>query len=73
MDLRDFLNRLEVVKGSGGDEYVCKCPAHDDRTASLCVREGEKGIVLKCQAGCPTDAVLAHMAVSYTHLFCFAN
>ena len=64
MDLREFLSRLEGVKAGSGGEYICKCPAHDDRTASLCVRDGEKGIVLKCQAGCPTEAVLAQMGLN---------
>lgn len=69
MDLREFLSRLEGVKAGSGGEYICKCPAHDDRTASLCVRDGEKGIVLKCQAGCPTEAVLARMGLKMRDLF----
>ena len=83
MDIRDFLGRLRVESGpNGSGEYMCKCPAHDDKTASLCVKDGDKGIVLKCQAGCDTEAVLGAMglkmrdlfhesgtqAVSYTHL-----
>lgn len=69
MDIRDFLARLKGVRGSGSGEYVCKCPAHDDRTASLCVRDGDKGIVLKCQAGCSTEAVLASMGLKMADLF----
>ena len=48
MDIRDFLSRLRVDSGPNGKgEYMCRCPAHDDKNASLCVRDGEKGIVLK--------------------------
>lgn len=49
---------IEVAKGGG--DVMCKCPAHDDGTASLHVKRGEKQpVIMKCQAGCETDAVLA--------------
>lgn len=70
MDIREFLSRLHVASGpNGSGEYMCRCPAHDDKTASLCVRDGDKGIVLKCQAGCETKAVLAAMGLSLRDLF----
>lgn len=70
MDIRDFLSRLRVESGpNGSGEYMCRCPAHDDKTASLCVKEGDKGIVLKCQAGCDTDAVLNAMGLKMRDLF----
>lgn len=70
MDIRDFLSRLHIESGpNGSGEYMCKCPAHDDKTASLCVKEGDKGIVLKCQAGCATEAVLGAMGLKMRDLF----
>jgi hypothetical protein len=36
-----------------------RCPAHDDKTASLSVNQGERGVVMHCHAGCSTNAVLA--------------
>ena len=70
MDLKEFLSRLHVDRGPNvNGEYMCRCPAHDDKTASLCVREGQRGIVLKCQAGCVTNAVVAAMGLSMSDLF----
>ena len=70
MDLKEFLSRLHVDRGPNANgEYMCRCPAHDDKTASLCVREGQRGIVLKCQAGCVTNAVVAAMGLSMSDLF----
>lgn len=70
MDIRDFLGRLHIESGpNGSGEYMCKCPAHDDKTASLCVKDGDKGIVLKCQAGCDTEAVLGAMGLKMRDLF----
>ena len=70
MDIRDFISRLKVESGPNGQgEYMCRCPAHDDKNASLCVKEGSKGIVLKCQAGCATDSVLSAMGLKMADLF----
>ena len=70
MDIRDFLQRLQVKSGPGATgEYLCRCPAHEDKTASLCVRDGDKGIVIKCQAGCDSQAVLASLNLTMKELF----
>lgn len=59
MTIRELLGLLRNVKGpTGKGEYVCQCPAHDDRHASLWVNEGDKGIILKCQAGCTKEQIL---------------
>lgn len=56
MELQDFLSRLEGVKKTGGNQWEAKCPAHDDRKASLSVSVGEnKKIVLFCHAGCDME------------------
>lgn len=58
MDIRDILARLTDVRGpNAAGEYQCRCPAHDDRKASLSVRQGEHGVVMHCKAGCDTVKV----------------
>lgn len=44
----------DALKGSGsGGKYMARCPAHDDRTASLSIGEGKDGqLLLNCLAGC---------------------
>jgi hypothetical protein len=37
---------------------MCRCPAHDDRTPSLSVRDGRTRLLLHCFAGCASVAVL---------------
>jgi len=71
MDMRDFLSRLHKVHGpNDSGEYMCKCPAHDDRTASLCVKEGDGGkILVCCQAGCSTSNVVQAMGLKMADLF----
>jgi putative DNA primase/helicase len=33
---------------------MCRCPAHPDRTPSLSIRLGDRGLLFKCFAGCDT-------------------
>src|SRR5262245_36972338 len=42
-----------------GDNWKARCPAHDDRVASLSISEGQGGKVLvKCHAGCTQEALI---------------
>jgi hypothetical protein len=50
--------------------YMARCPAHDDSTASLSVREGDDGRVLvKCFAGCSVEQIVAALGLSLADLF----
>ncbi|MGI6635847.1 MAG: hypothetical protein ACOX7B_11835 [Christensenellales bacterium] len=70
MRIDEFVGRLQGVKGPGANgEYIARCPAHDDSTASLSVAQGDKGIVMKCHAGCDTKAIVAAMGLSMRDLF----
>lgn len=72
MDLRDFLSMLQVKSGpNGSGEYMCRCPAHDDKTASLCVTEKvsskdhKRRIYLHCQTKrCSTADILARLGLT---------
>lgn len=53
-----------------GDEWIARCPAHEDDTASLCIGENENGdALLCCQAGCDTKAVVAALSLKMSDLF----
>ena len=69
MSIDDFLDLLEGVKQySGGFKAIC--PAHEDREASLGIREGEDHeILLKCYSGCETKDVLEAMDLTFGDLF----
>ena len=69
MNLAEFLNRLEGVKGRDG-QYMAKCPAHQDSKPSLSVGVGEDNrILFHCQAGCATEDVLAALGLKQRDLF----
>jgi hypothetical protein len=50
---------VAALKGRWHGSYaMCICPAHADRTPSLSVRQGERGILVHCFAGCRSEDVL---------------
>jgi hypothetical protein len=60
---------LEDVRQTGLG-YTALCPAHDDNSASLSVKEGEDGRVLvKCFAGCEPEQVVAALGLEMADLF----
>lgn len=53
-----------VARALGGKRvtegnYNCHCPAHEDGHPSLSVKDGDKGVVVHCFAGCSQDKVIA--------------
>lgn len=48
---------------------MARCPCHDDRKQSLSIGRGQKGVVLKCQAGCDTHDILARVGLKPRDLF----
>jgi hypothetical protein len=64
-----LLPRLHGVRRCGKG-WTARCPAHDDRHASLSVHGGDNGALLvKCHAGCDTAAVLAAVGLELRDLF----
>ncbi len=69
MTLDSFLEHLHGVRKTGDNQYMAKCPAHDDQKASLSVKKGENGgIVLHCHAGCETREIVASMGLKMVDL-----
>lgn len=69
MSIDDFLGRLEGVESTGEGKWVARCPAHDDHNPSLGVAVGSDGrILVKCYAGCTTEAVVAAMGLKMCDL-----
>lgn len=65
-----LLSRLERVRQTAPDRWVMPCPAHQDRSPSLSVRETPEGTVLiRCFAGCDTEAVLDAIGLTFGDLF----
>lgn len=69
MDLEAFLGRLQGVRKTGGEQYVALCPAHGDRSASLAVKSGERGILLYCRShGCTREEITKALGLTVRDL-----
>jgi hypothetical protein len=73
MTADEYVARREARGGSVRrvqDGHMVTCPAHDDRTPSLHVSAGNDGrVLLRCQAGCEQDAVVAADELTMADLF----
>jgi len=63
-----FLEKLPDAK-QRGKNWQARCPAHEDKTASLSVSGGNNGgVLIKCFAGCDTGAVVAALGLTLADL-----
>lgn len=57
---------IDIVAGLRGRWHgsyaMCICPAHADGRASLSIRQGQRGILVHCFAGCRNEDVLREIA-----------
>ena len=67
--IENILSRLSKVKGRNG-AYVACCPAHNDKSPSLAIREVEDGrILLKCFGGCSVQEIVGSIGMDIGELF----
>ena len=66
MNIDTLISRLDGVKETGHGKYIARCPAHDDRSPSLAVKDGDGGrVILHCFAGCETEDVLNAIGLTF--------
>ena len=56
---------VDLVGALGGSWHgyvaTARCPAHTDRTPSLSIRQGDRGILVTCFAGCSPQDILREL------------
>lgn len=63
-------SKLPSARQAGENQWLAKCPAHDDAKASLSIGMGDNGkVLLKCQAQCPTETVCEALGLRMSDLF----
>lgn len=67
-DAIQVLNRLNDVRRSGSG-HMARCPAHEDRVASLSIKGGDDGrVLLYCHAGCRIEAIVQALGLTMRDL-----
>ncbi|MGH8133953.1 MAG: DNA primase [Steroidobacteraceae bacterium] len=70
MSAAKLIDRLERIKQTAPGRWLARCPAHEDRSPSLSVRELDDGRVLvNCFAGCGAVDVLDALGLEWSALF----
>jgi len=65
----NLLSRLDKVRKTGADSYMACCPAHEDRSASLSIRQDDEKTLIHCFAGCSVHEILAAVEMEISDLF----
>lgn len=59
---QELVNLVGALGGKWhGATAMCRCPSHADGEASLSLRQGDRGILVHCFAGCRSDDVLREL------------
>lgn len=70
MSIDNLLNRLRKVKATGRGTYIACCPAHEDRSPSMTIRDcGDGRILMHCFGGCDTTSILEAIGLEFGDLF----
>lgn len=68
MNIQAVLEKFDCPKRAGKGWKV-RCPVHDDRVNSLSIAKADSGkILIKCQAGCDTKAVIEAVGLTFRDL-----
>lgn len=63
-----LLSRLAGVRQTGPDRWTARCPAHEDRSPSLSIRDTGERVLMNCFAGCHPEDVLAAVGLTWRDL-----
>lgn len=69
MQLDEFLQILPGKHKRTINGYLCHCPAHNDSTPSLSVKEKDGKILVKCHAGCKFDDIIMALRLRPSDMF----
>lgn len=69
MTVAELLPRLKGVRAVRNG-WIARCPAHEDRSPSLSMTEGDGGrTLLHCFAGCAVEAICVGLKIRTSDLF----
>jgi len=68
MKINELLSGLDKVRGNNG-QYMACCPAHDDLSPSLAIKDVDGKILLNCMAGCDVFDITNAMGIQIKDLF----
>lgn len=64
-----ILDRLDRVKQTAAGKWLARCPAHEDGSPSLSIREVDGKLLVYCFAGCGAVDVMEAVGLSLSDLY----
>lgn len=65
----DLLSLLQGVQPKGNNQWVARCPAHDDKEPSLSIKLADSKILLKDFGGCDNPTIVKTLGLTMSHLY----
>ena len=66
MSLSILLSLLDGIRETGHGKYIARCPAHDDLSPSLAIKDcGDGRLLVHCFAGCDAENVLSAIGLTF--------
>ena len=64
-----LLGGLSCVRQTGSGRWIARCPAHEDRSPSLSIRDIDDRVLVHCFAGCGVGDVLSSVGLTLADLY----
>lgn len=70
MSAHQIVARLDFCRQTGADQWIARCPAHDDKTPSLGIKDvGGGRTLINCHAGCGATDILSAIGLDIGDLY----
>ena len=69
MNADTLISCLDGVRQSSSETWLAKCPSHDDRTASLSIRDSGDRLLVHCFSGCDALEIVKAVGLELADLF----
>jgi hypothetical protein len=69
MNVDHILDKLERVRRIKPDQWVACCPAHEDSTPSLAIRDTGDKLLMRCYAGCTFQEIAESLGMRQHEFF----
>jgi hypothetical protein len=70
MTVETLLQNLTKLKKTGQNKWQSCCPAHEDKTPSLAIKELDDGrVLIHCFAGCTSSEILQAIGLDFDTLY----
>jgi len=70
MNIEPLLSRVQKLKSTGKNRWLCACPSHTDKSPSLAISITDDGkVLINCFAGCDPYSILQSVGLDWDAVF----